>query len=265
MAIPHARNLVARRAACSATAAWSFCLLTLAVLAFGRNSAARGAEAPQTVESQRREFAILIDGIKRGTCTMQIRRLSDGTVWMRSESQIRINYLVYRYNYTSSGTEVWKKGRLLAMKNSADFNGTKYDLMARSNNKSIQLSVNGTLAELAPDVWLSSYWQAPDQLAIGGLPDRSTADPNSLSAQDQGNRFVSILDTDKGEKLRCNLTRVGREAVAIGGEQKSCTHFRISGDKSIELWYDGQGRLVRQDSTEQRHKVQFELSEIAAD
>jgi hypothetical protein len=264
MAIPYSRNLVARRGASSATVAWSFCF-TLAAIAFGQSQTARGAEAPQTIESQKREFAILIDGTKRGTCTMQIRRLNDGTVWMRNESQIRINYLVYRYNYTSSGTEVWKNGRLLAMKNSADFNGTKYNVKARSNGKSIQLSVNGTVAQVAPDMWLSSYWQAPDQLAVGAASDRSIADPNSLAAQEQGNRFVSILDADKGEKWRCNLTRVGQETMAIGGEQKDCTHFHIGDDKNIELWYDSQGRLVRQDSTEQRHQVRFELSDIGAE
>ena len=264
MAIPYSRNLVARRGASLATVAWSFCF-TLAAIAFGHSRTALGAEAPQTVESQKREFAILIDGTKRGTCTMQIRRLNDGTVWMRGESQIRINYLVYRYNYTSTGTEVWKNGRLLAVKNAADFNGTKYNVKARSNGKSIQLSVNGTVSQVAPDVWLSSYWQAPDQLAVGGASDRSNADPNSLAAQEQGNRFVTILDADKGEKWRCHVTRVGQETVAIGGEQKECTHFRLSGEKDIELWYDGQGRLVRQDSTEQRHHVRFDLSEITAE
>ena len=96
MAIPHGRSFVVARPACFA----------LIAIAYGLATAARGAETPQTVESQKREFAILIDGTKRGTCTMQIRRLNNGAVWMRNESQIRINYLVYRYNYTSSGTEV---------------------------------------------------------------------------------------------------------------------------------------------------------------
>ena len=265
MAIPHGRIFVARRAAHSAFVAWNFCLLGLGAIAFAHAQTACGAEAPQTVESQKREFAILIDGTKRGTCTMQIRRLSDGTVWMRGESQIRINYLVYRYNYTSNGTEVWKNGRLLAMKNSADFNGTKYNVKARSNGKSIQLSVNGTVSQVAPDMWLSSYWQAPDQARSRWCSRPVERRSNSLAAQEQGNRFVPILDADKGEKWRCNLTRVGQETVVIGGEQKDCTHFHISGDKDIELWYDSQGRLVRQDSAEQRHQVRFELSEITAE
>jgi hypothetical protein len=232
-----------------------------AVFSLGVTGIALGANTPQTVESQKREFSISIDGTKRGTNTIRIRRLNDGTVWMRGESQIYINYLVYRYNYTSAGTEVWKNGRLLALKNSADYNGTKYEVKARSNGKSIALSVNGTVSQIAPDVWLSSYWQSPDQLAVGG----PAADPNSLAAQNAGNRFVSVLDADQGQKSNGTLERVGQEMVPVSGEQKECTHFRLTGDKKLDLWYDSTGRLVRQDSTERGHKVHFELTDISAE
>jgi hypothetical protein len=263
MAISHGWTVVARRAVKMTTIARKLLIVGFAVSAVGLTGTAQGADASQTVESQKREFSISIDGTKRGTNTMQIRRLKDGTVWMRGESQIRINYLVYRYNYTSNGTEVWKNGRLLAMKNFADFNGTQYNVKARSNGKSIQLSVNGTMSQVAPDVWLASYWQSPDQLAVGS--DRAAADPNSLAAQNAGNRFVSILDADLGQKFNGTLTRVGQEMLPIAGEQKECTHFRMTGDKTLDLWYDSTGRLVRQDSTERRHQVRFELTEISAE
>jgi hypothetical protein len=265
MAISQGCIVVARRSLNRSSAARKLLAVgfSVAVAAVGTTSAARGAEKPQVVESQKREFSISIDGTKRGTNTMQIRRLSDGTVWMRGESQIRINYLVYRYNYTSNGTEVWKDGRLLAMKNMSDFNGTKYDVKARSSGKAIQLSVNGTMSQVAPDVWLSSYWQSPDQLSVAGNP--AGGDPNSLAAQNAGNRFVSILDSDLGQKVNGTLVRIGQEMVPVAGEQKECTHFKLTGDKNLDLWYDATGRLVRQDSTERGHKVQFELTEISAD
>ena len=126
----------------------------------------------EDVESQRREFAISIDGTKRGTCTMQIRRYDDGTISMRSEAEIRINYLVYRYNYTSAGTEIWKNGRLLAMQNVADYNGTQYRVKAVSTGRSLRLTVGDTVSQVPPDAWLSSYWQAPERLALAELADR---------------------------------------------------------------------------------------------
>jgi hypothetical protein len=221
----------------------------------GPATTACAAEPLRNIETQRREFSISIDGTKRGRSTMRIRRRSDGSTLVRSESEIRINYLVYRYNYTSSGAELWKDGRVVALQNSADFNGTRYHVKAVSNRKSLQLTVDGTVSEMPPDVWPSSYWQTPDKLPLADSATQAPGDP----------RFVLILDCDQGRKLRSTLTKVGDETLAVAGEQKVCTHYRVTGDANLDFWYDPTGRLVRQDSVERGHQVRFELNEIAAD
>jgi len=266
MAKARGRNFVARRVDSISVVTWSLFLLGYATTIFGLLAPAHGGEELRNVESQRREFAISIDGTKRGTCTMQIHRRNDGTVCVRSEAEIRINYLIYRYNYSSAGTEIWRNGRLLAMENVADYNGTQYRVKVASTGKSLQLTVDGTASQIAPDVWVSSYWQTPERLAQGEIADRTAADSNSPSAQEQAAvRFVSIIDSDQGKKLRGNVARIGEENLTVAGDQKVCTHYRITGDATVDLWYDASGRLVRQDSTESRHKVRFELSEIAAE
>jgi hypothetical protein len=266
MAMPRGWILVARPVDAISVVRRQLFFMACTASIFGLLARARGGEELRNVESQRREFAISIDGTKRGTCTMQIRRRNDGTMSMRSEAEIRINYLVYRYNYTSAGTEIWKHGRLLAMENVADYNGTQYRVKVASTGKSLQLNVDGTVSQIAPDVWLTSYWQTPDRLAQGELADRTAADPNSLSAPEHGGpRFVSIIDSDLGKKLRGNVVRIGNETLTVAGDEKVCTHYRLTGDATVDLWYDASGRLVRQDSTESRHKVRFELSEIAAE
>jgi hypothetical protein len=152
------------------------------------------------------------------------------------------------------------------MQNVADYNGTQYRVKAVSTGRDLRLSVGDTVCQAPPDAWLSSYWQTPERLALAELADRTTADPNSAGPQEQhGRRFVSIIDSDQGRKLQGSLVRVGDETLSVAGEQKVCTHFRLSGDTKIELWYDASGRLVRQDSTESRHKVRFDLTEIAAE
>ncbi len=266
MARPHGRDFVVRRPAAMAIVAWNLIFLGIGTSIFCLGRTAQGADELRNVESQRREFTISIDGTKRGACTMQIRRRSDGTIQMRSEAELRINFLVYRYNYNSAGTEVWKNGRLIAMENVADYNGTQYRVKAASAGKSLRLTVDGTVSQMTPDAWVSSYWQTPERLASGELADRTAADPNSLVAQEQrGARFVSIIDSDQGRKLRGNLVRVGEETLTVVGEQKVCTHYRITGDAHVELWYDATGRLVREDSLESRHRVRFDLSEIVAE
>jgi hypothetical protein len=270
MARPHGRNFVVRRSAAMAIVAWSLIFLGCGTSVFCVGPTAQGADELRNIESQRREFTISVDGTKRGTCTMQIRRRSDGTIRMRSQAELRINFIVYRYNYNSAGTEVWKNGRLIAMENVADYNGTQYRVKADAVGKNLRLTVDGTVSQMTPDAWVSSYWQSPEQLALGELADRTAADPNSPTLPEQrGTRYVSIIDSDQGRKLRGHLVRVGEESLTVAGEQRACTHYRITGDAQgephIELWYDATGRLVRQDSTESRHRVRFELSEIAAE
>jgi hypothetical protein len=217
--------------------------------------AARAAEPVRNIEAQRRQFAISVDGTNRGTCTMQIRRRSDGTTWMKSEAEIRINYLVYRYNYSSSGTEVWKNGRLLGFKNESDYNGTQYHVKAAANGNSLQVTVDGTVSKVPAEAWLSSYWQSPDHLTVGQVADRDA----------NGVRLVSIIDSDQGRLVHGKLARLGDETLNVAGEQKVCSHYRLAGDMSIDVWYDTSGRMVRQESLERRHKVRFELTEIAAE
>ena len=266
MARPHGRNFVARRPVALAIVAWQLLFIGYGDAIVGLGRAAAGADERRTVESQRREFAISVDGTKRGSLTMQIRRRSDGTILLRSEAELHINVIVYKYAYNSTGSELWKNGRLIAMENVSDYNGTQYRVKAASVGKGLQVTVDGAVSHMTPDTWLSSYWQTPERLASGELADRTTGELASVIPQEsRGERYLSILDSDQGHKLRGKLVRVGDETLAVAGEQRACTHYRITGDVHVDLWYDASGRLVRQESVESRHRVRFELSEIAAE
>ena len=266
MARPHGRNFVARRPVAVAIVAWHLIFVGYCNSIFSLGQAAQGADEPRNVESQKREFSISVDGTQRGTCTMQIRRRNDGTVWLQSEAELHINVIVYKYNYTSTGSEVWKNGRLIVMENVADYNGTQYRVKAAAAGKALQVTVDGNVSHMTPDAWVSSYWQTPDRLALGELADRTAGDPASLSPQEsRAVRYLSILDSDQGRKLRGKLICVGEETLAVAGEQRACTHYQITGDVHVDLWYDASGRLVRQESLESRHRVRFELTAITAD
>jgi hypothetical protein len=264
MASPHARNVFVGRSAKAVVIAGTVVLWGVAWSLLG--TAAVGAPPVRNIEAQRRQFVISVDGTNRGTCTMQIRRRSDGTVWMRSAAEIRINYLIYRYNYSSSGTEVWRQGRLLGMQNVSDYNGTQYHVKAAADAKSLQLTVDGTVSKVPPDVWLSSYWQSPERLAEGETADRTAGESGTVTDHEtNAARLLSIIDSDQGRLLRGKLVRIGDETLNVLGEQKVCSHFRVTGDTNIDLWYDPSGRLVQQESLERRHKVRFDITEIAAE
>jgi hypothetical protein len=266
MTPPSARNVVSGRSATAVAIAWVIALGGCGSFLLSAGSGVDAAEPVQNIEAQRRQFTISVDGTNRGTCTMRIRRRSDGTVWMKSEAEIRINYLVYRYNYTSSGTEVWKNGRLLGMKNVSDYNGTQYQVQAAATAKSLEVTVGGTASKVPPDAWLSSYWQSPEHLAEGELVQRTAGESSAATDRDaNGARLLSIVDSDQGRLIRGKLVRVGDETLTVAGEQKACSHYHIAGDVNVDLWYDASGRMVQQESVERRHKVRFELTELAAE
>ena len=71
------------------------------------------------------------------------------------------------------------------------------------------------------------------------------------------------MDADKGRTLSGKLQFVGKESIARRGQAQPCTHYRLQGEVDVDLWYDAQSRLVRQNTVESGHKTQIELAEIA--
>lgn len=199
--------------------------------------------APQGVERQTRSYSISIDGTRRGSSKAEFRS-GNGLLWIQSESEIRINYLVYKYNYTSSGTEIWNNGRVTALENTADYNGTSYTVKGSSTPRGLQITTNGTASLVSPDVWDTSYLVLPDRLA---RVEAAT---------------VVLLDSDKGHLLSGKIQFVGEETLNVAEGQKVCTHYRIGGEVQVDVWFDASRRLVRQDSHERGHKVRFELLSV---
>ena len=101
------------------------------------NHSGPGADERRTIETQRREFAISVDGHKRGSLTMQIQPSQRRDNLLRSEAELHIHILVYKYAYNSAGSELWKDGRLIAMENVSDYNGTRYRVKALRSGKSL--------------------------------------------------------------------------------------------------------------------------------
>jgi hypothetical protein len=229
---------------------WTFAagciVLLLIVTGFSSETRAAETDSPQPTEQQTRKFSILIDGTSRGDSTTQYRS-GNGTVWTHSEGKIRINYLVYRYNYSSTGTEVWKDGRLTAVDNTADYNGTQYIVKVIATPRGLQVTTNGAVSIVSPEIWDTSYSFLPERLA------RAEA------------TRVLLLDSDQGRKLIGTLQFLGEEKVSGADVEIPCTHYRITGDVHVDLWFDASRRLVRQVSKESGHKVRFELLSLTAE
>ena len=226
------------------------------------------AAEPREVEVERREFKVSVDGKERGKCSMQIQHRDDGSDKLSIDAGMSFNYVVYEYKYHSAGSEVWKDGRLTALDNTADFNGTEYVVKAGSAAKGLRVSVNGKSSQLESDVWVTSYWRFPEHLewhatdADKGVVPAAASRPATRPADKADTQPVVLLDSDKGKRLRGELRYVGDEMISVAGKRKAYAHYRISGEVEVELWYDSARRLVRQESVESGHKTLLELTRV---
>lgn len=204
--------------------------------------AAQGAE-PEVIAQQIREFHILVDGKHRGDQTMTFSRLADGSDMMQGESEVLINLIVYRYRYASSGTEIWKDGRLIQLVNEADYNGDKYSIQGSAVKQSLHYDVNGEAQKAPSDIWAASYWREPDPKRVG--------------------KKVRLLDSDKGNQLTATLEKLDPETIMLDSKPIKANHYHLDGDVDVDVWYDKYGLIVQQESVESGHKTRLELTKIS--
>ncbi|MGE5192626.1 MAG: DUF6134 family protein [Deltaproteobacteria bacterium] len=242
-------------------------ILQMAAALLGMAAATVGAAEPQELERETREFKVSVDGKGRGKCTIEISRREDGSDRMDVNAALSFNYVVYEYRYSSVGTEVWKNGRLVRLDNTADYNGTKYVVKAKADQKGLRVTVNDTTSQMEPDVWVTSYWRLPDRLAEADTAAGRRVVPTGgrRPVRKGVTATIALLDSDKGQKLKGEVRRIGEETITVAGKKQTSTHFKISGDVKVDVWYDADQRLVRQETVESGHKTVMELTRIAVE
>jgi hypothetical protein len=206
------------------------------VLSYTSHAAAADVEA--------RDYQITVDGKRGGENHMRIRHRDDGATVVTCEADVSVRYALglYTYRYTYRGTEVWKEGRLVRLTSSANDDGKQFAVRAEQDGNGLRVTVNGQDATARADVWTTSYWHLP--------------------AAAQRNNKVPLLDADTAQQMAGRLDFVGTSRVRVGGQVVDCAHWRLTGDVQAELYFDGQERLVRQETREQGHPTVIELLRI---
>lgn len=207
-----------------------------------------GASRAAVTETEVREFEITVRGQPSGYYRMTITRHDDGKVSMTGEASVvvkKVLITVYRYSY--SGTEWWqggKDGRLLALESKSNDDGNAYDVNASSGRKGLRVQVNGQERVISGDAWTTTYWR--------------------LAHSRFHNKNVPLLDADTGQDYNGHLDYLGTSQWTIGGQSRACRHFRVTGGpNTVDLWYDDQDRLIREEFTENNYRTVLNLVRIS--
>jgi hypothetical protein len=195
-----------------------------------------------TTVAETRDFAVLVDGKHAGDAHMTITKNDDGTVTMQCDTDVKVSVLLATYKYRYRGYEVWKDGKLVRFNSTCDDNGKGYVVTAVPDGAKLKVSVNKQERVIRGDVWLTSYWAQPDNKWI--------------------NQVIPLLDSDTGKGLEGKFQYVATESRGVAGQTVNVNHFRLSGKVNVDLWYDGSGRLVRQEWLEEGHRTLVELSRL---
>ena len=206
--------------------------------------ASSGAGTLVAAESETRRFAIEIDGKPAGNYQMMIRQEQDGTAVLSCHAfaRVKLGFLtLYRYSYL--GTETWKNGRLTRLDSTTNDNGDQFTVNAEAQGNGLRMRVNGKERIVSGNVWTTTYWRLHDPPPANGA--------------------IPLLDPDSGKESAGKLELIENTQLVVGGKNIPCTHYRVAGDVQVELWFDAQQRLVRQDSVEDGHRTVLQLEEIS--
>ncbi len=165
-----------------------------------------------------------------GTHVLEFAR-EGGDVRVSIAIDFAVRFLgVTAFRYTHRNTELWRGDRLISIASTTDNNGTPLAVKALAQGRGIAVEGTESGAYVAPEEAIStSYWHA---------------------AFLRGQK----IDTQGGRLLSTSLERLGEEEVTVAGRQVPATRWRITGDLTLDIWYDRSGgwsalRFVRGDGS----------------
>jgi hypothetical protein len=211
--------------------------VVLALLAFSSPVHAGSTET--------RVFKVTIDNKQAGDYAMTITQHDDGTVSMHGEAAVSVKmYYIKNYQYKYKGTEVWRGTQLTKLESEANDDGKQYKVVAWPVENGLRVWTNGKTRTAQGERWTTTYWRQPDQ--------------------SYWNQSLTLLDADTGKDIQSVLEHLGDEQRSVAGKWASCKAFRLRDGVRVELWYDAQKRLVREESVEDGIKMVLELSSVSS-
>ncbi len=206
------------------------------------NSSAR-AQQPRVVAEEVREFEILVKGQNSGKCQIKITDTDDGTTLVTTDATVSLDYVVYTYRYEFHGKEDWHEDRLIWTDSVAVDAGKKLSARAQVDARGSTIEANGRTNRTSTILDMTtSYWRVPHAGAK--------------------NAMVSLLNADRGTIYSAKMEYVGIEPVSVMDRKRDCTHFRFSGDVTVDIWLDDHGRIVWQKAIETGYPTELRLKRL---
>jgi Family of unknown function (DUF6134) len=117
--------------------------------------------------------------------------------------------------YTHQSVELWQRDRLIGLSGQTNRNGTRLHMDARWTDGGLAVQGSGTKPYVAPaNAWPTTYWN-----------------PHML--------LGPMIGTQDGGLVKPAVIAHPHDAIRLAsGNSIDATHYRLSGDLDLDLWYD---------------------------
>jgi hypothetical protein len=201
-------------------------------------------QSPQVRAEEVREYEVLVKGKPAGNVHTRITDTDDGVTTVVTDAAVALNYIVYTYRYEFHGREVWQGDRLMSVDNRGFDDGTKFSARAHRDLSGSVVEVLAMGPQAGPTLAMTTnYWHAPKTTASS---------------------VVQLLDADKGTFHGAHIDEITPDVVDAAGRKIDCSHYRLGGDLTADLWFDNQHRLVRQQTLEDGYPTESRLTRLTS-
>jgi len=199
------------------------------------------APRAQAAETEVRQFNVSVDGKPSGQYTMKFSKGDDGVLTVVCEAHVKVKVgFITAYHYDFTAIEEWKDGRVQRLRSRCDDDGKKFEVVATAGERGLTVKVNGREKTVRGDAYLTTACCLPDaKRRDGDLP---------------------LMEADNGQEIDGKIQEVSSGPMNVVGESVKVTRYRLTSLVAHDLWYDGAGRMVRQEWTEDGHKTVLELA-----
>jgi hypothetical protein len=200
------------------------------------------AQNPAAAE-EIRQYEVLVKDKPVGNVSIRILQAADGATTAWTDTTVEAGFLFIKYRYEFHDQETWNGDRLVNIESRTSDNGKLLSVQAATDSRGSNIQISGQASRLGPPLALTeNYWQLPAAAA-------TAAD-------------FSLIEPDTGILHQVRMQLVGPDRVTVEGQQIACNHYRLTGGAAAELWFDNQGRMVRQQTVEQGYPTEQRLVRI---
>jgi hypothetical protein len=201
------------------------------------------AASPQggPFDREARDYTVYVDNRPAGQFQITIVTGADGRQTMSGHADVRVKHLFRSYSYSYRGSESWAGHRPVRVEAATNDDGKEANVSAVARQDgTYTITANGEQRNVPDFHWTTTYWRLPRA--------------NVLQEQ------MMILDVDSGRVWTGKLQAITPIVLNLSWRKINCTYYKLETEVPAELWFDQQGRLVRQITVEDNHRTELRLS-----